>query len=107
LFDKILRREGAYITIDGGEDITISNTFCYGTAKFLYCNSGKNIIGINLGADNIGMKYALVTLNEGDLTVINIMRYNGKSIKQQGGHLKIYNRITINDKTEATYDVEN
>ncbi len=104
LFDRILRRYGAYITIDSGEDITISNTFCYGIAKFLYCKSGSGIVGVNLGADNIGMKYALVMLDEGDMTVINLMRYNGKSIKHEGGHLKLYNRITINDKSEATYD---
>ncbi len=104
LFNKILRRKGAYITIDGGEDITISNTFCYGTAKFLYCINGKNIAGINLGADNIGVKYALVTLMNGNLSVVNLMRYNGKSIEHTAGHLRLYNRITINDKTEATYD---
>lgn len=92
LFDRILRRYGAYITIDGGEDITISNTFCYGIAKFLYCKSGSGIVGVNLGADNIGMKYALVMLDEGDMTVINLMRYNGKSIKHEGGHLKLYNQ---------------
>ena len=106
LFDRILRRYGIYITIYGAENLTIYNTFCYGCGMFINCLDGENVTGVNLGADNIGVKYAQVTMEQGSMTIINLMRYNGKSLKQNGGHLEVYNRITINDKKEESY-IEN
>jgi hypothetical protein len=36
------------------------------------------------------------------MTVINSMRWNGSSYHYEDGDLKIYNRLTINNKEEPT-----
>ena len=46
----------------------------------------------------------MIVMNSGDLTIINMMRWNGTSYQHNGGTLKMYNRITINIKNEATYN---
>jgi hypothetical protein len=59
-------------------------------------------LAVNIGSDNIGSKAAQLKMESGSMVVINSMRYNGYSFGYVDGDFEVYNRITINDKTEET-----
>ena len=103
LFDSILRPNATLIKVVNGENITLCNTFCYGCSVLVECENSTNVLGVNLGADNIGTNRGQIVMTSGDMAIINLMRYNGSSFVHTGGKLSLYNRITINDKREATY----
>ena len=42
-------------------------------------------------------------MENGSMSIVNLMRYNGRSFTHDGGTLLIANRITIDDKSEETY----
>ncbi len=107
LFDPTLRRECRYIILECAEGETVYNTFAYGCANFLICE-GSTVKAFNIGADNLGAECAQIVMNGGALTVVNAMRYNGYSFDHVKGRLEIYNRLTIEDKSEKTYiDIKN
>lgn len=99
LFNPITRISNKYIILDGAENETVFNTFIYGANNMIVCRNSKAVVA-NVGSDNLGG--AQTVCESGDLTVINAMRYNGSSYKHTGGTLKLFNRITINLKTEKT-----
>ncbi len=99
LFNPITRASNQYIILDGAENETVFNTFIYGPNNMIVCKSSA-AIAANVGSDNIGG--AQIVCESGDLTVINSMRYNGSSYKHTGGILRLFNRLTINLKTETT-----
>lgn len=98
LFDKITRKNCKYINIKDGEGEKIYNSFAYGTSTLVGNSGGLNAEVISVGGDNIGD--TLITQSKGSMTVLGSMRYNGKSYSLTGGTLKLYARITINDKSE-------
>jgi len=102
LFDPITRRKNQYIVLDGAENEQIYNTFVYGCANFLVCEDSA-ALAVNIGSDNIGDHEPQIVMNSGEMTVINAMRYNGVSVRHDGGMLALYNRLTIWDKTEPVY----
>ena len=102
LFDPILRLKANYIIIQDAVGQRVINTFCYGCATFLTNNNAVNTLVINVGSDNIGSKTAQLVVNSGSLVQINAMRYNGHSYDHNGGSIRLYNRLTINNKTEKT-----
>jgi hypothetical protein len=67
------------------------------------CNDSTALV-VNVGSDNIGRKTPQMVMNSGKMVIINSMRYNGTSYSHNGGTLEMYNRLTINDKHEATYN---
>jgi len=97
LFNPITRVKNKYIIIDGAQNQQIYNSFIYGCANMLVCDD-STVLACNIGSDNIGA--AQLVINSGNMVVINSMRYNGSSYKHNGGVLEVYNRLTINDKTE-------
>ncbi|MBQ3081431.1 MAG: hypothetical protein IJC49_03160 [Clostridia bacterium] len=99
LFNPITRAENKYIILEGAENETVFNTFIYGPCNMVVCNDSTAVIA-NVGSDNIGGTQ--LVMNSGSMVVINSMRYNGSSYKHNGGVLELYNRITINLKTEKT-----
>ncbi len=102
LFNPILRLTAMYIIVDGAQEQQIYNTFCYGCATLVICNDSTALVA-NIGSDNIGDETAQLVMNSGEMVVVNSMRYNGHSFDHNGGDLELYNRLTINNKTEATY----
>ena len=111
LFAQILGKYGKYIILSGAENETIYNTFAYGSETLITCNDNSTAVVANIGCDNVGgyglygsSKSPMIVMNSGDLTIINMMRWNGTSYQHNGGTLKMYNRITINIKNEATYN---
>jgi hypothetical protein len=109
LFDKILGKYAKYIILSGAENQTIYNTFAYGAATLISCNDNSTALVANVGCDNVGghgyygsSNSPMIIVNSGELTIINMMRWNGSSYQIKGGSLKMYNRLTIGDKEEET-----
>ena len=109
LFAEILGKYAKYIILSGAENQTIYNTFAYGPATLVTCNDNSTALVANVGCDNVGgyglygsSESPMIVVNGGELTVINMMRWNGTSYQLNGGTLKMYNRLTINIKNEAT-----
>ena len=102
LFDPITRQNTDYIKISGASGQTVLNCFAYGVRSLIVSEGSTNSRIVNIGADNIGNSAYLLRTSGGSMTVVNMMRYNGKSYTNSGTSLKIYNRLTINDKNEKT-----
>lgn len=97
-FNPIGRKTVRYITVKGAENLQIINCFIYGGNTMLTAEGAKNLLAVNVGADNLGDPGTgvMYTFNGGSATVINSMRYNGDPLKNNGCALKIYNRMAIN-----------
>lgn len=100
LFNAVTRIQTDYIKLDGAENQTIYNCFSYGVKTFLNNSNSTDLLAFNIGADNIGG--TMLITQGGSMTVVNMMRYNGQSFANNATALKLYNRLTIGDKTEKT-----
>ncbi len=100
LFDPILRESAKYIIADKGSNQTIYNTFVYGCHTMLTINGAEKLLAVNVGSDNLGLSGSQFDMKKGSATVINAMRYNGRSYRNSGGELGLYNRLAIDYKTE-------
>lgn len=105
LFNPITRLENQYVVLENAENQQVYNSFIYGCANMIVCNDSTAVVS-NVGSDNIGYGCAQTVMNGGELTVINAMRYNGVSYSHNGGTLRLYNRLTINNKEEETTVLE-
>lgn len=101
LFNPITRSQNQYIIAEGAKNQQIYNTFIYGCSNMLVCKN-STVLAVNIGSDNIGNNSAQLVMEGGEMTVLNAMRYNGVSFKHTDGILRLYNRLTINNKTEKT-----
>ena len=111
LFAGILGKYAEYIVLSGAENQTIYNTFAYGPKTLITCNDNSTALVANIGCDNVGgyglygsSKSPMIVMNSGEMTIVNMMRWNGTSFAHNGGTLKMYNRLTINIKNEETYE---
>ena len=100
LFNSILRKTANYIVVESAQNQVIYNTFAYGCHTMITAREVTNLLAVNVGCDNIGSDGYQIHLQSGTATVVNGMRYNGKSYKKDSGELALYNRLTINNKTE-------
>lgn len=100
LFDPILREKAQYIIVEKGSNQTIYNTFVYGCNTMITVNGANKLLAVNIGSDNLGSYGSQIDMKSGTATVINAMRYNGRSYKKTTGELGLYNRIAIDYKTE-------
>jgi hypothetical protein len=103
LFDPITRRKNEFIIAHGAVGEQIFNTFVYGCASMIVCEADSSVLAVNIGSDNIGTSAPQIKMMDGELTVINSMRYNGRSYVHSGGSLSLYNRLTILNKNEPLY----
>lgn len=99
LFNKVTRVQTQYIKLSNAANQTIYNCFAYGVKDFVENTGSSNLTIFNIGADNIGGP--MVVTSGGSAVIINMMRYNGSSFTNNGTALKIYNRLSINNKTES------
>jgi len=105
LFNLHTRFECDYIIVDGAENQTVLNTFIYGGASFLINRASENTLLINVGSDNLGEGMAQLMHEDGSMTAVNVMRWNGVSYEYGEGSLKLMNRLTIGDKTEENLNL--
>jgi len=106
LFNIYLRFECDYIIVDGAENQTVYNTFVYGAATFLIHRGSKNTLLINVGSDNLGEGMPQIIHEDGSMTAVNVMRWNGDSYEHAEGELRLFNRLTIGNKTEENLIIE-
>lgn len=100
LFDAVTRVNTEYIKVSNAQNQTIFNCFSYGVKTFMKNSNSSDLLAFNIGADNIG---GTMFITEGGIaTIVNMMRYNGTSFTNSGSVLKMYNRLTILDRTEKT-----
>ena len=80
---------------------TIFNSFAYGVRTLVEAAECTDLLVANVGSDNIGGPQTIV--QSGACTVINALRYNGKSYyATDGAKAAFYNRLTIGNKNEPT-----
>lgn len=94
----ITRSECTFIRLENAENTVVYNTFAYGVKHLIETDHASGVSIVNVGADNLGD--ALLTVNAGSVSAINVMRWNGSSYINKGGKLRLFNRITIHDKYE-------
>lgn len=102
VFNPVTRPGTTYIQVAANADgQRIRNTFAYGVHT-LVKNDGKNTALCNLGADNLGG--VMINVSGGSLNGVNLMRWNGSSYAAaSGATAHLYNRLTINNKTEPNF----
>ncbi len=100
LFNPILRKTAKFMIVENAQNQTVYNTFVYGSHSMITAENATDLLAVNIGCDNIGSDAYQMHLISGSATVVNSMRYNGYSYKKESGRLGLYNRLTINNKTE-------
>jgi len=100
LFDPITRPGAEYLRIIGAEGQTVLNIFAYGVKTLVVAEDSEDTLLVSIGADNLGGATPLLRMQGGSLTAVNMMRWNGHSYDYEGGDLRIYNRLTIEERRE-------
>ncbi|MEV4516447.1 discoidin domain-containing protein [Dactylosporangium sp. NPDC049525] len=92
VIDGWTRKYADLITVDGATRLTVANSFGYGLHNGLVVNSG-DVRVFNLGTDNLGTDGYTVKVAGGNVTVVNLMRYNGTT---STGRARLHNVMVIN-----------
>ncbi|MEV0580422.1 discoidin domain-containing protein [Streptomyces sp. NPDC050392] len=92
VIDDPMRKQSQIVTVDGATRLTVLNAFAYGFHHGLVVRSGE-VTAYNLGTDNLGTDGFTVEADGGDVTVVNLLRYNGASVT---GPARAYNIMAIN-----------
>lgn len=94
IFD-LTRYNTDFARVENGENTILLNCFGYGLKTLVKSTNSNNLLCVNIGADNIGDTTYMHEFKGGTATVINSLRYNGHSFKNDGCNLQIYNRMAI------------
>ncbi|MET9480802.1 glycosyl hydrolase family 28-related protein [Streptomyces sp. NPDC006638] len=97
VIDDPMRLRAQIVTVDGATRLTVFNAFAYGFHHGLVVSSG-DVRAFNLGTDNLGADGFTVKADGGDVTAVNVMRYNGAT---SSGKAKLYNVMAINMVQQA------
>ncbi|MEU8504743.1 glycosyl hydrolase family 28-related protein [Streptomyces brevispora] len=92
VIDDPMRKQSQIVTVDGATRLTVLNAFAYGFHHGLVVESGE-VTAYNLGTDNLGDGGYTVKADGGDVTVVNLLRYNGASVD---GPARAFNIMAIN-----------
>lgn len=103
LMNPITRKKTTIFRLDNAERQTIMNCFAYGVHTYLDIRNSRDVKLLNTGSDNLNENGPYLYAEGGDITAVNMMRYNGYSVEnvqENPAHLKLYNRLSINEKNE-------
>jgi len=106
LINPITRKMSVIIYAAQAENQIVLNTFAYGAKHFLV-SSDSGVCLVNVGADNLLENSPMLVTDGGSVLAVNMMRWNGCSFQNDGTELttlRLYNRLTINQKYEPTLD---
>ncbi|MER7005910.1 discoidin domain-containing protein [Dactylosporangium sp. NPDC000555] len=92
VIDGYTRKYADLITVDGANRLTVADAFGYGLHNGLIVNSG-DVRVFNLGTDNLGADGYTVKVAGGNVSIVNLMRYNGTTV---AGRARLYNVMVIN-----------
>jgi hypothetical protein len=100
---NITQKTSEVIHLEDASGELIFNCFTYGAKSLVVSKNSRGVRIVNVGGGNIGGP--LLKVSGGNITAVNIQRYNGTSYEvMDGGVLGLYNRITIDDKTEPNIE---
>ncbi len=102
LLNPVTRKLTTLFELNSVTGQTILNCFAYGVNTYFDAD-GSEVNIVNIGADNLYETGTYLQTKGGSVSVTNMMRYNGRSYrndKENPAALFLYNRLTINDKTE-------
>ncbi|MBR5428464.1 MAG: hypothetical protein IK118_08960 [Clostridia bacterium] len=77
LFDPVLKQTCTYLAFDSCEDVTVFNTFIYGTKHYL-SEKDTSILLVNIGCDGNNPAEPSLMLDGGNVVLLNSMRCDGK-----------------------------
>ena len=103
LMDPITRSHTVIYSIENVRNQTILNGFAYGVHTYLDIRNSRQVDVLNTGSDNLNPAGPYLHAQGGEATVVNMMRYNGYSVDNDGdspARLSLYNRLSINEKDE-------
>ncbi|MDX3853851.1 discoidin domain-containing protein [Streptomyces sp. AK02-01A] len=92
VIDDPMREQARIVTVDGASRLTVFNAFAYGFHHGLVVTSG-DVRAFNLGTDNLGADGFTVKADGGDVTAVNVLRYNGAT---SSGTARLFNIMAIN-----------
>lgn len=99
VIDPVAREREVLVRATGSTDLTVLNTFAYGTRDGLVASDGATVTAYNLGTDNLGPGGHSVDADDTSaVTVVNLMRYNGTTSR---GPVTIINPMAIHMATSA------
>ncbi|MGN1081662.1 MAG: glycosyl hydrolase family 28-related protein, partial [Acutalibacteraceae bacterium] len=106
-YNGISKKNLVYLIVDSGTE-KVLNCFAFGAHHGFYCNGGTTYL-VNTAVDQLGYVsssrsggYGIVADGTSTVYSLNMLRVYGSSYYQYSGTtLHIYNRLTINNKTEA------
>lgn len=100
IYDKITRPYSHFIIADNSSNLAIANSFTFGSKKVVTSNNSTIKI-INSAGDNLYPSGgALFDITGGSLTGVNIMRYSGTALINNGGTVNLFNRISLHENTD-------
>lgn len=103
LMDPITRAKTTIFRLNRVEDQVIMNCFAYGVNTYLEVRNSRNVRILNTGSDNLHPEGPYLRTQGGEVTLVNMMRYNGYSVENDAAdpaRISLYNRISINEKDE-------
>ena len=91
LYEVVARDHSNFLILENAADELIWNVAMFGPHNMLINRSGGNTTVINLSSDYL--KGIQMIMDGGSMTVVNAMRWDGKSFEHEKGILRIYNRF--------------
>ncbi len=92
VIDKYMRKQAQLVTVDGARRLTVFDVFGYGFHHGLVVEAGE-VTAFDVGTDNLGDGGNTVRVREGDVTAVNVLRYNGST---STGPARLTNIMAIN-----------
>ncbi|WP_221928158.1 discoidin domain-containing protein [Cellulosimicrobium cellulans] len=99
VIDPVAREREVLVRATGSQDLTVLNTFAYGTHDGVVASEGATVRAFNLGTDNLGPGGHTVDADASStVSVVNLMRFNGTTSR---GPVTIVNPLAIHMATSA------
>lgn len=100
---QLSRKHLDYLVLQDAENEVLCSTFTYGCKTLVTVMNSRNVLMVNIGSDNIGDTAYQLMFENSDAVAVSVMRYNGYSFLQEGGHVSLYSRTAIWEPDEVTY----
>lgn len=98
--DLITRPNSHFILADNSSNLKIGNSFTFGSKKVVTMSNSSVKIYNSAGDNLYPSGGALFDITGGSLTAVNIMRYSGSPLINNGGTVNIFNRISLQENNE-------
>ena len=77
LYEPVLKQTSTFLQFDSCEDVTVFNTFIYGTKHYLR-EKDSSVLLVNIGCDGNNSEAPSLMLDGGSVVLLNSMRCGGK-----------------------------